>query len=96
MSTLKELVERVKGSSKQFADLPDGKAIALLREVFRQIGDEVARTNDGVVKVSGLGSFRIKQVEREKDGKKEMVKKITFRAATVKEKEARPAKGKAG
>jgi hypothetical protein len=58
--------------------------------VLRQIGRQIATTTDGKVVVGGLGTFVIKVVDVEKDGKKSKRKNIFFFAATV------PAKGAKG
>jgi nucleoid DNA-binding protein len=62
---IKELVQSVKDSTPALAGIPDGKAVALLRAAFQQISAEIESTAEGVVKVGGLGQFRVRQVERE-------------------------------
>jgi len=76
---IKELVQQVKGRvPAQLGKIPDAKAASLLREAFALIRDELAKTDQGMVKVGGLGNFRIRLVEVENDGKTETVKRITF------------------
>lgn len=82
-----EVVQEVKSvSSKQLASLPDVKLKSFLRKAFGQILQELETTNEGLVKVSGLGSFRIKQVEVEKDNAKTLQKRIVFHPAKTKAK----------
>ena len=48
-----------------------------------QVRQEIDTTAEGKVLVGGLGLFRIKRGEREKDGQKMSVKRIAFRAARL-------------
>lgn len=83
---IKELVQSVKDSTPALAGIPDGKAVALLRAAFQQISAEIESTAEGVVKVGGLGQFRVRQVEREKGDEKVTVKVVGFRKAVPKAK----------
>jgi hypothetical protein len=82
--SLKDLVAGAKKSAPALENMPDARAVALLREVFRGIGAQIEGTSDGVVKVPGLGNFRVKMVEKEKDGQKTQVKRVIFKEAAVK------------
>jgi len=76
-----------KEKSGALADLPDKKADTLVRKVLELIGQEIDSAQEGVVKIGGLGSFRVRQVEREVEGEKKLVKQIVFRRPDVKDKE---------
>jgi len=76
---IKKVVRQAKQANpNELGKLGNQKAISLLREVFRQIHAEIAEKNAGVVKVGGLGVFRIKEVEVEKEGNKKLVKRVRF------------------
>ena len=77
---IKEYVDLAKQAESRLENLNDGRAAMLLREVFKQIALEIEGTAEGVVRVPGLGAFNAKQVEREKDGQKIVVKRVLFRA----------------
>jgi hypothetical protein len=85
---IEKLITNIKESmpDKDFT-VPDKTLIALLRKVFGHIRNEIENTPDGVVKVTGLGSFRIRQVEVEKGEKKEIVKRVVFQPPRAKAKE---------
>ena len=74
-----ELVQIAKRASPDvLGKVPDAAAAALLREVFAQIGQQIQATDEGEVKVAGLGQFRVRQVERDKGGEKKTVKRTIF------------------
>jgi nucleoid DNA-binding protein len=76
---LTEIVELIKSDNPQLlGKMPDKKAAQIVRAVLGQVGKSVAGTAEGVVKVPGLGNFRVKNVEREKDGQKLTVRKVAF------------------
>lgn len=79
-----ELVANAKAADPGLSSIPDARATALVREVLRQIGKQLEDTADGKVGVVGFGSFRVKPVEREKDGQKVVGKRVTFRASEAK------------
>jgi hypothetical protein len=88
--TIKELVEQVtEGNKDALTGIPPKKAIAITRAVFAQIAKTVNEASDGVVSIAGLGQLRIRQIEREVEGKPVVRKQITFRPANAK----RPEKG---
>jgi nucleoid DNA-binding protein len=83
----KELVEAAKiAAPDELKGLQNKSAGVLIAEVFKQISNELEKTNEGVVRVHGLGQFRVKQVSREKEGQKVEKKMISFRAGTSKSK----------
>ncbi|OGR06870.1 MAG: hypothetical protein A2511_17470 [Deltaproteobacteria bacterium RIFOXYD12_FULL_50_9] len=74
-----ELVAIIKNEKPELlAKIPEKRAIALVREALAQIGEQIAAVDKGVLKVQGLGSFRVNQVEREINGEKTMVKIVRF------------------
>jgi len=86
---IEKLITSIKeGMSDKDFTVPDKTLIALLRKVFGHIRNEIENTPDGVVKVTGLGSFRIRQVEVEKGEKKEVVKRVVYQPPKTKAKEA--------
>lgn len=48
---------------------------------FAEIAKQVQANDQGALKIQALGSFTSKQIEREKEGVKLMVKKTAFRPA---------------
>ena len=76
---IKEIVQQVKARvPEQFGKLPEAPAARLLREAFAVVLGELESTDNGVVKIGGLGTFRIRLVEVEIDGKPKMVKRVMF------------------
>lgn len=86
---IEKLVTSIKdGMNDKEFPIPDKTLVTILRKVFGRIKHEIESTPDGVVKVTGLGSFRIKQVEVEKDEKKEVVKRVVFQPPKTKAKQS--------
>jgi hypothetical protein len=82
-----EIVEQIKEANpKTLGKLTDAKAARIISAAFAEVGKHVDATTEGAVKIPALGAFAIKQVEREKEGQKLTVKKISFRAAKPKAK----------
>lgn len=80
-----EIVEQIKETNpKILGKLTDAKAAKILSAAFAEISKQLDATDDGAVKVPALGAFAVKQVEREKEGEKLTVKKISFRVAKPK------------
>lgn len=75
-----ELVRSAKQSAPDLATLAEKDAQHLVREVFGHIRRQIEATRDGKIEIGGLGLFRIKQGEREKDGRKIPVKRVVFRS----------------
>ena len=67
--------------------IPEQKAVALIRVALAELGRHIAEAEEGVVRVPGMGNFRIRMVGQEKDGKKVSVKRIIFLAAKPKSKD---------
>lgn len=77
---IKEIVKSAKEHApKRLGNMPDIRAAALLHEAFSVILWQLEETAEGPVKVAGLGTFRIRQVEIEKDGQKQVVKRVIFK-----------------
>ena len=75
-----EIVESIKQSNpKLLGKMPEKRAATLVQSVLAELGKQLDAVDNGVVKVQGLGNFRIKQVEREKDGQKVTLKRVSFR-----------------
>jgi hypothetical protein len=67
--------------------MPDKRAARIIRAAFGQVAREVGAAREGVVSAPGLGRFRVKEVERTKEGQKAKTKHVVFRVAVIK---ARP------
>ena len=82
-----EIVELIKQANpKTLSKLPDSKAEKIVAAVLLEIGKQLSSVDEGTVKFARLGTFKIRQVEREKDGHKETVKKISFGVAKARDK----------
>lgn len=82
-----EIVEMIKLENPELlGKMPEKRAALIIKEVLAQIGKQVSAMDEGVLKVPGFGNFRVKQVERKKDGESEtvMVKRVIFNAAKPK------------
>jgi hypothetical protein len=80
-----EIIEQIKQTNPAALKGVDDKAAArLLRLVFADIAEQIKTSEDGVVAVTGLGRFRVKTVEVEKDGVKTARKRIVFTQAPTK------------
>jgi hypothetical protein len=77
--TIEELIRKALQSAPALQALPEQDARALVREVFRHVRQQVDATDEGKIAVGGLGLFRIRQAEREKDGRTVPVKRVSFR-----------------
>jgi hypothetical protein len=83
-----ELVELIKEKRPNLlGKMPEKKVVVLIRVALAELGRHIAEAEVGVVKVPGMGNFRSRMVEREKDGKNVSVKRIVFLAAKPKSKD---------
>ena len=84
----KDIVELIKAEKPGLlGKMPEKKAAALIRNAFIQLGKQIESADAGnVVRVRGLGNFRVKQVERETDGKTTSEKRVVFRNKPLKKK----------
>lgn len=70
-----EIIEQIKGESPDLlGKLPDKKAARIVSAALAQVARSIAATDAGVVRVPGLGVFRVRQQERLKEGETEKVK----------------------
>lgn len=76
------------GKPKLLENIAEDQAAKLIREAFMLISKEIEAVEEGVVKVPGLGAFRIRQVEQEKEGRKVKLRKVIFQAAKSKKPKA--------
>jgi len=78
---LGDIVKHIKNEKPELlGKLPEKRAVALLRESFAHLA-KLLDEQEEVVKVPGLGSFRTRLVEKEKEGQKTTSKRIIFRPA---------------
>ena len=83
-----EVVKHLKKEKPEMLEnIPEKKAAALIRNAWIQLGKHIDETGEGVINVPGFGNFRVRQVEREKDGQTVTVKRIIFRPAVPKAKD---------
>ena len=66
---------------KLLARLPDQKVARIILAALAQLRKQIEDEDEGLLRVPGFGNFRFRQVVREKDGKRESVKRIIFRPA---------------
>lgn len=78
---IEELVQSAKQSVPSLKQVRDEDAQTLVREILRHILQKIEETPEGTFAVESLGEFRVKQLEREKDGRKKRVRRVAFRKA---------------
>jgi nucleoid DNA-binding protein len=79
---LKELIQKISEEKPEvLGKVPQGKALAIVREVLAEIKREIEATEEGKISVPGMGTFIISS--KEKEGKE--IKRIIFRPAKKKE-----------
>jgi hypothetical protein len=70
MATLPDLIERMhKESPKALGNLGDRVVLRLLRTTFATVAADMDQAVDGAYKVGGLGTFRVRTVEPDAQGK---------------------------
>jgi len=75
-----EIANKIKSENPEKLEMISDKTITyLIRKTFQEISSIVQNTNEGVVKIQGLGNFNIKQVEINKDEEKIIVKRVFFK-----------------
>lgn len=78
----KKLIQTLKNAHPDdYGKLPIGNATVLLEAALAVLAEEIRSTDEGTVKVPGLGVFRIKQVSAPKGKPGGMRKRIVFRPA---------------
>jgi hypothetical protein len=77
--TLDELLEKMRdGHVDVWKDIPDQRAKAIMLKLFRQVSTAVGNATEERVQVPGLGVFRIRKVEKARDGKKVVRRQVRF------------------
>jgi len=77
-----EIVASLKSENPElFRNLPDKLAARLIAEALARIRRRIEAVEEGAVKVARLGSFRIRQIDQEKNGQTVRVRRVIFRAA---------------
>lgn len=66
-------------NERAFKDISETQATRIVKAALAEIAQEIDETEDGRVSVPGFATFAVKQVEREKDGKKMALKRILVR-----------------
>jgi nucleoid DNA-binding protein len=79
---LRELIQKISEEKPEvLGKVPQGKALAIVKEVLAEIRREIEARKEGKISVPGLGIFIISIIEKE--GKE--VKRIIFKPAKKKE-----------
>lgn len=79
-----ELVRAAKdGNDDIFADLGDKRVAEIVKEVLIELATQIDESKSDLVKVPGLGVFRIKNVERLKNGNMILRQRILFRPTVM-------------
>jgi len=90
-----EIIELIKQSKpKLLGDITDEKAAKIVSAAFSQLNKQLTEAPDGKVVIPSLGIFKVKQVERQKDGQTVKGKKVSFRASKLKAKGTKAKGGK--
>jgi len=85
-----EIFELIKTENAKLVNkVPDRVGAKIVGAAFATIAKQIASAPDGKVKIKGLGTFRMKHVEREKDGQKVSRTRIGFKPAPAKAKAAK-------
>ena len=72
---LQELAAKV---SAAHPAAPQTLVTQLLRTTLKTLRGEIESAGEGPLNINGLGVFRVKNVETEKDGQKSIVRRTTF------------------
>jgi nucleoid DNA-binding protein len=79
---LRELIQKISEEKPEvLGKVPQGKALAIVKEVLAEIKREIEARKEGKISVPGMGIFIISS--KEKEGKE--IKRIIFRPAKKKE-----------
>ncbi len=78
-----EIVELINNSNPALLGaMPSNQAAKIVKEVLVQLGKQIdGMGEDDLLVLPGLGKFRVRQIEKEKDGQKVVLKKVIFRVA---------------
>jgi len=86
---IKQLLMKISSEESSALDgIPQEKAAIIVREAFSQVIKAIQSEEEGTVIVAGLGQFRIRQVQRDIEGKTLIKRQVSFRPAKGKGKEA--------
>jgi hypothetical protein len=80
---ISELVRVVKQSVPKQKSLTAQEARRLVQGLFTHIDRVIDGTPEGVIKVPGLGRFRVKRGCRKQDGREVPITRISFKAKTA-------------
>lgn len=81
-----DLVERMKQLNPDLAGkMGDRRLGAIVRSAMQALAAEVNVRDEGRLRIAGLGSVNIRQIEREKDGEVVQLKRVTLRPDVPKE-----------
>ena len=84
--TILELAKQVQQENLDtMGKMSERKIAKIIREAFKQVKNDIDNTEDDSVQISKFGNFRVRMIEREKDGEIITVKRIVFRPAKVEE-----------
>ncbi len=84
--TILELAKQVQQENLDtMGKMSERKIAKIIREAFKQVKNDIDNTEDDSVQIPKFGNFRVRMIEREKDGEITTVKRIVFRPAKVKE-----------
>lgn len=84
-----EIIEKIQQRKPEaLKNVPPKKAAAVARATLGEVAIAVRQLHEGVLRVPGFGVFTVKEVERNVDGVKKIVKRILFRP--IAEREERP------
>jgi len=80
-----EIVDLIKKDNPAlFEKVPDNKAARIIRLALIELGKQIESVDEGSFRVAGFGNFNVRQLEKEKNGQKDMIKRIFFRGSSAK------------
>ena len=69
---VKDLVESIREQEKEkLGKMPKAKIALIVREALRTISEELDQVENGKIRVPGLGSFVVRELENEQKGKRQ-------------------------
>lgn len=77
-----ELIEAIKNEQPDaLGKVADKRAARIVRAALAEIARQIDASEEGTVKIAGLGNFRVRNVKRGKEGEEKTVRRVAFRAA---------------
>jgi nucleoid DNA-binding protein len=77
-----DLVEQIRQTNPALLNgISPPEAERLIRNMFKNMSEQLEGTEGGVVSFAGLGRFRVNRIERDVNGGKVMQRRIVFRPA---------------